>query len=70
MCEICSKLTIGTLRPEDKNGNANGRETETSFLVAVFRFRRQNINQSINPRTINVNKLQNAKIKNSQRFSS
>ena len=36
-------LIIGTLRPEYENNEVNGRETETSFLVAVFRLWRQNI---------------------------
>ena len=36
-------LSLGTLRSEHENGNMNGQETETSFLIAVFRFRREKI---------------------------
>ena len=36
-------LSLGTLRPEYENGDMNGQETKTSPLVAVFRFRRENI---------------------------
>ena len=63
------KFNKGTLRPEDKNGDASGRETETSFLVAVFRFRHQNITMLWRESENDTCKqIQNAKIENSQRF--
>ena len=31
-------MKVGTLRPKSENDDVNGRETETSFLAAVFRF--------------------------------